>query len=499
MQNIFLLLLSWLIIAPGQPFSAFDYENEEEIGRQIALSFINSDGFQPSEDQLNAAREIGINLVELSVPSQVGNLPMDRFNLLLSSELRFSTVHQIETGKTDIIRSINQQYRAMSDVYPGRIAAISLFYLPADYRESFKRAVAPIADSLTAEIGKPLYYQSAKTTARQLPGSISFKSQKTNISDAENPPFPVVYFQPGKDIPETLVALQEILNQSLQLQESLIIIPADWFFERLSRQPDLAVLFTSYLDGNEVQFPLPAAEDSLPAIHFGVVFLLIIWASFIVHYRYQPLFRGFVARYFFNHSFLVADLMENRIRNLSSGVILLIQHSFIVGLFFYTFSKMLFTETGFNALSYHFPGIMISGFEAESFFVIGIILAAISHLISIFWIYFLNKELKHVSQPVNLYCWILTLNLLVVTILVFMQLQQVSIGWTLIVGFLFLLIWFFSFNFAAIDAAKYLTKRRILNIFLTVGLHAVLLISALIFVLFIPGFYEAVELAIWLP
>ena len=499
MQIFLFLFLSWLVFEPGMPSSALDYENEEDIGRQIALSFIDTEGFQPTQEQLDIAKNIGINLIEVSDPVQIDNLSLNQFHILLGSEHRYLTVHQIETSVPDLIRSTTAHYRSMSDQYSNRIAAISLFYFPADFKESFYQLAATIADSLSSETDKPIYYQSAQSRISQLPESFSFKSARFGASESDIIPFPVVYFEPDENTVESLKALELLLNQSLQLQESIIILPADWFFERISHQPDVEVLLSSYLEGDEVLFPMPEADENIPSIHFGVIFLFLLWASFIVHYRYQPLFRGFVARYFFNHSFFVADIMEHRIRNLSSGITLLIQHGFIVGLFFYTFSNILFTNSGLSALSHHFPAIMIAGYEAESFFVIGIILAFLSHLVSVFWIYLLNKELKHLSQTVNLYSWILTTNLLIITILVYMEQQQVAVEWALVAGGLFLLIWFFSFNFAAIDASKYLTKYRTLNIFLTVGLHVLILISVFLFILFIPGFFETVELTLWLP
>jgi hypothetical protein len=52
-----------------------------------------------------------------------------------------------------------------------------------------------------------------------------------------------------------------------------------------------------------------------------------------------------------------------------------------------------------------------------------------------------------------------------------------------------------SFNIAAIDGARSLERRKILNILLTFGLHTVLIIGLIFYTIMTPEIYETLELA----
>jgi len=500
LQLIILLILSWLIQPAAITASAFQDDDNSEPGRQIALSFTNYQEFIPTEQQLSTARAIGIQLLEISDPAQIGNHPIDGFFILAGSKIRFPTVHNLRNQREEILQQAEEQFRKISGQYPGRVAAFSLFYYPADHRSAFTDAASVIADSLATLINPPLYYQSARPYPGTMPNSVDFISARIQASEySELSTLPVIYFEPHKSAKQSLIVLEQILNQSLDETDRVVILPAAWFFERIEYMPDLAVIFENYLAGEEITFPLPEDRDTLPPMNWAVLVLLVIWGSFVLHFKYQPMFFGMVMRYFFHHKFFVADIIENRIRNISSGITLLIQHVFITGLFFYSFAEILMSSTGIAALTHHYPGIIIQNFEAVSFFAIGIFIALFSHAVSIFWIYLFTKSTSHIRQVINLYSWPLILNLFIVTLMVFLANLNAAFTWALITSVLFLLVWFFSFNIAAINAAKYLEKYRILTILLTVGLHVVLLTSVVILALFAPEIFEPVELAISLP
>jgi hypothetical protein len=500
LQLIILLFLSWLIQPAVTPVSSFQDDGNSESGRQIALSFTNNHGFIPTEQQLATARDIGIQLLEISDPAEIGNQPIDGFFIFAGSGIRFPTVHNLRNQNEEIIQQAEEQFREISGQHPGRIAAFSLFYYPADHRSTFIEAASAIADSLATLINPPLYYQSARSYPGPMPNSVDFISARIQGSEnSELPSLPVLYFEPHESARQSLIVLEQILNQSFDESDRVVIIPADWFFERIEHMPDLAIIFGNYLAGEEITFPLPEDRETLPPMNWAVLILLVIWGSFVLHFKYQPMFFGMVMRYFFHHKFFVADIIENRIRNISSGITLLIQHVFITGLFFYSFAEILMSTTGISALTHHYPGIIIQNFEAASFFVIGLLIALFSHAASIFWIYFLTKSVRHIGQVINLYSWPLILNLFLVTIMVFLANLNAAIAWALITAILFLLVWFFSFNIAAINTAKYLEKYRVLTILLTVGLHVVMLTSVVILALFTPDIFEPIELAITLP
>jgi hypothetical protein len=71
--------------------------------------------------------------------------------------------------------------------------------------------------------------------------------------------------------------------------------------------------------------------------------------------------------------------------------------------------------------------------------------------------------------------------------------------WTLILGAIFILIWFFSFNIAAIDSSKFLENGRTLFLSGTVGVHVLLVIGIFVYLLYSPSVLEPILFAIELP
>ncbi|MEX2457092.1 MAG: hypothetical protein WD381_07240, partial [Balneolaceae bacterium] len=304
---------------------------------------------------------------------------------------------------------------------------------------------------------------------------------------------------PGDDERQTLLTLEKQLNESLRFDDSLIILPAEWLLNKLEENPDFQFIIQKYLNGEQVTIPLPNQSADNPGVNWSVLLLFLIWISFVLHYKYQPVYSQSAARYFTNHTFFVTDIMENRLRNPLPGIYLLLQHALITGLFFYVSAQVLFSENGLQILAHHFPSIIWLESVLGSFFLIGIILALILQSVSILWIYLLNNKLRYFSQVINLYSWPLHINLFSVTLLV--MFNQVGFGekWIMALGIIFGLVWFFSFNIAAIDGAKFLDKYRILYLLATVGLHVLIVVIIIWFVLFSASITDPFRFAISAP
>jgi hypothetical protein len=187
--------------------------------------------------------------------------------------------------------------------------------------------------------------------------------------------------------------------------------------------------------------------------------------------------------------------MESRKRNFSDAFIVLLVHILVVALFFYSISTQLFSLNGLDSLSHNLPLLLISGKEPLSFFVLGLVVSSLSHFISIFWIYLLNKSMNRIGQAIQLYAWGLSLNVFIVTMIVALSFWDSSQILIYILSALFLIVWIMSFNIAAIDGARSLDRHRVLNIFLTFGLHSILIIGLIISVFMNREIYELFELA----
>ncbi len=497
MQLIFLFFLYWAVFNPLT--GAVSVEQNTSGANRIALQIQGGSESFPDASQLQLARSIGITLLEVDHPSRFSDSRAAGFYLLLNSPLWYHTPHQLEdTGR--IIDEIYQHYHSASSWNGNTIAAINLLNYPDDRSSRFHRNLTEISDSLSTLIGKPLYYRSAHSAIPVLPDSLSFTVSTVFASDIPGQLYsPVIDFRPSNSASESMAALQDVLNELLEFDDSIIIFPAGWFFERIEKQPDLALLFSVHIRGNEVTFPLPVDDMRFPDPNPGVILLFLILAIFVIHYRYQPTYPFFVVRYFFNHPFFVTDIMENRLRNSTPGLVMLFKHAALNGLFFFCLGSYFISESGWNWLTTFYPAIFWNTFPGLTLIILGIITAILAHFISLAWIYLLNKSLKSPVQVIHLYAWPLSLNLIFAAFLVMLVQVNASLFWVLIVAAFFVIVWFTAFNVAAIDGARFLQKRQALNLFLTVGIHFLLIVSVILFILFTPEIYEPLHWLVMIP
>ncbi|MEX0905686.1 MAG: hypothetical protein WD604_05490 [Balneolaceae bacterium] len=498
MLPLILILLPWLVFPSQENLPADTTAVFAE--KRIALSFSGSDSFIPEESQLNLAHSTGIDLLEISEVTLFENVQADSFSILLNTPIHFPTSFELAATKTEIVSTIHRHYREAQELFPDRIIAVNTFNFPAETKPDFSQLSADIADSLFSVINTPLYFRSAYNQPPVLPAGFSFTSGYITPATIDaGISTPVVHFLPSENSRQSLEALEELFSQTESFSESIIIIPAEWLFNRIEQQPELEYVFSSYIAGNPIPFPLPAETPPRPITNWSVVLLFFIWASFVIHFRYQPVYTHSLSRYFLNHTFFVKDVMEHRIRNATPGLILYAQHALLTGLFLYVSSEVLVSNIGLAALSHHFSNFLIEGHELISLFFLGVFTALVLQTVSILWIYAFNKKLRFFSQVLNLYCWPFHLNLVVVTFLVVFNLQGSADVWVLSLSLVFGIIWFLSFNIAAIDSARFLDKFKVTNILVTVGFH-ILLVSFFIW-LFLnsPDIIEPLQLAISLP
>ncbi len=473
-----------------------DLQTESQQGNRIAISINQKQDSIPTESQFHSLLELGIVIIETD---QIGGLPTslnNRFSFLIRTGPKYATPDQINKNFVQYKQQIIERYQEFVDLFPNNIVAVSPFDYPFENHSLFRQTAAKLADSLSAEIPVPFYFKSLFTISENIPEGFQFV---TNQVQFRNSVSSSAHFIPSDDNRESLKTLNDLLNQSLTFNESLIILPSNWLLNKLEEDPNFQFILQKYLDGEPVTIPLPADDAEIPGVNWSVVLLFLIWISFVIHYKYQPIYSQSVTRYFTNHSFFVMDIMENRLRNPLPGIYLLLQHAIITGLFFYVSAQVLFSNIGLDILAHHFSFVFWTENVLACLFISGILLALILQTISILWIYLLNNKLRYFSQIINLYSWPLHINLFSVTFLV--MFNQVGFGdeWIMALSIIFGLVWFFSFNIAAVDGAKFLEKYRTLNLLGTVGLHVLIVVIIIWFILFSPSLIDPLKFAIKAP
>jgi hypothetical protein len=495
LQLIYALILPWLIFS--LPASAVSDDSAEQVGNRIALGFSTAQSFTASQQQLDFAASMGIDLIAFSDPAQMQNLSITPFYILLKSNIRFPVTNQLRTERELFAELKLENYKGINEAWPGQIAAVEVLSYPNEKDSRFLRLASDFANNLSTQIDSPLYYTSGHPEPFTLPDGFSFNAARvTPTTVPERPAAAFTEFVPNGSERESLIALNRLFNSKTDLESSIVLLPAEWFFNLLDKHPELNVVFEGHLNGEKITFPIPSEPSRLPGVNWGVLFLLLLWISFILHYKFQPVYNQSLSRYYFNHTFFVIDVMEHRIRNTLPGIIVMIQHAFITGLFFYVSTEIMITALGLQALEHHFPVLFLKGNALISLFLIGVVLSLFLQFILVGWIYLLNKKLTHFSQILHLYTLPLHVNLIFVTLLVVINQTGAAEFLVITLSILFGLVWFLSFNLAAIDSAGFLNEYKIMNILLTTGIFTLLVVLVIWMFLYNPILADPIRLAL---
>jgi len=491
------LLLSVLLTLLA--FAGLIPDVDQQQDHRIVLSL--PEGYVPGEQDLARANEINISLFEVSDPQQLRPFTEEHYNFFVLLGPDFAVPGHLSVEMGYISANMAEKYQMFENEAPGRIVAASLLRYPYENFPNFLNAAQSLADSLDPVLSVPLYYQSAGLASNSLPRGFNFVSERMYAGQQHQTGHSVVHFIPSADLRESYIALNQTMNRLQDFNESILILSAPWFFTQLESRNELRYLFQDYTMGEQVTLPLPAPTQPIPSINWSFILLMLILGSYAVHLRYQPMYGPSVIRYFTNHSFYVADVYEHRLRNVMPGFYLMIQHAFICGLFAIVFAEIYLSSQGFAVLENHFPGLMVFGGNIYSLFAAGLIIAVLVQAVSLLWIYFTNRELTAFSQVLNLYCWPLHLNLIAVTLLVVLHQIGINEIITAILSALFILIWFFSFNIAVIDSAKFLTAglSKVIFITLTAGIHLIIVVGIIYYAIYTPSIIEPILFAIEIP
>ncbi|HMB97345.1 MAG TPA: hypothetical protein VKM36_02605 [Balneolaceae bacterium] len=493
---ILALFLSWLPLSP----QSVDGEStsESSFGNRIALSFDSLNDEADKRQILAEASEIGIDIIHFTRSDQLTATNIEDFLLIYQFPNDYTTVNSLRTRSEEFTADIRNSLQTLMDQYPDKIISAGLFRYPNEQHPQFNAFATQIADNIREFSGLPLFYQSAlsgDSLYTDYTESFDFTVQ-TVIPGDNTPTANALFFDPGKNVQESKKTLENLFKKTLELDESLLIIPADWFQDYVAGNDDYKTIFSEYLAGNLLPFPIPQTPETPPSIHWNVVFLFLILGSILLHMRFQPVYIQALPRYFFNHSFFLVDVIEHRIRNIFPGILILIQHSVVTGLIMYLTADSLFNERSLDTLAHHFPALFWTANPYVSLFFSGFFISLIMQIISVLWLHLPNKKLQFFSQTLNLYAWPLHINFLVATVLIVFHNQ--SPGQTLIYVLLasYLIVWFMSFNVAAYDATKFLEKYSLPYILFTIGLHTLLFIFFIWFAIYSPAISEPMQMAL---
>lgn len=453
--------------------------------------------------QLEQLERLGFSLIELEgrpPQSLLNSLKEFDFYIFASQSRRFVTSFHLQQNESRYFQDDLSLIRYYRDELGGNFAGIGLFIYPDD-RSSLTvslmdRYAGRFSDVM--EDGLLTYYRSAYSGLESYPTAFSFLSSRLTDGQSEAFRSPAIHFIPADTSLESLKDLKDILELSLKNDQSAVLIPHSWLIDKLGQFELFEDALKAYTQNQALLFPEPGKSETPLSPNWSVVLLILLLGSYLIHYRNNQVYQRSLFRYFGMHKFFLDDILEYRLRTAAPATVLFFQHILITGLLFYLFAATLISPLGLESLYYHFPFLQAFGSGASGFFFAGITIALLLQTVSILWISLLNRKSRF-SQAATLYCWPLQLNLPVVITMTAVYQASGADFWLIAMAALFVIIWFLSFNIAALNIASYLSRFRIVYVIFTVGIHLVILMLLASIALYYPPVSEPLRMAFSLP
>ncbi|MEX0994501.1 MAG: hypothetical protein WD599_03170 [Balneolaceae bacterium] len=477
---------------------------ESEVGHRIGVSVSAETLAEMDADILFLLEETGISVIEIEgvAPEPlVERLRETTLFLFIKQNRRFTTPVDFEQNEERFWAQDQSLIQFYKSRLGERVTAFGLFHYPLETSPLMQDRMNRYIGRLQADRDPPLsfYYQSFLPNPLTPMGPFTFRSSRYSpYSQLLNTS--VVHFYAGDAAIPSLIALRELLRKTLERDQSIVILELEWLLEQIDRFDLLTNALQTYASNQEILFPLPSPPDPDPSPNWMVIFLVVVLATYFFHYRFHPIYKRSLFRYFTAHKFFVEDVMDHRLRSPVTGMILFLQHVLLCGLFAWSSVQILFTSLGLEALFHHFPFLGRFGTNSFTFFIWGTIAGGILQTLSVLWIHLPNRKTRSFGQTLNLYTWPLHLNLLTILFLVTIYQSGDLNGWILYaIFFLFLFIWINSFNIAAFDCVRFLSRYRMLYLFSTAGIHSILALLVLIYLYTTSSIWQPLQLALSLP
>ncbi len=500
-----ILRLVWLtvILLCAVPIHAGIGElRQDDPGHIVGVWLTEQEQEQLGPGELDQLSELGITILEV-----VGRAPRSlleqadhrQFTLMVRQQRYFTTAHELREMSRTYYEADLEWIRYYTDLRPELISGFGIFQYPHEITPESLRLLSSYARQLSesADLHHHLYYQSGYADFDLLPDGFSFKTVHLSNEIPETLYSPVAQFYSTESIREDLSRLNDLIEVKLRKDQSILLLPYGWLSEIVELYPDIGRVLRAYSVNEELLFPMPALPEEQPDLNWPVLWLILLIGSWLLHYRSNPTYRRNLFRYFTSHNYFADSLINSYQRTGGSAAILFFQHLALLALAFHIFISSALSPTGLTALEYHTSAYQVGYSGIFGLMISVLLLALLLKILSITWLNLISRKTRF-SQVFTLYNWFLQLNLPIVILMMGVYHAGGSQIWIYLLSILYLTVWFFSFNLTALDVARNLPKRRILYLFLTIGLNAVFLIFILAATLFYPPISEKIHLILTL-
>lgn len=378
------------------------------------------------------------------------------------------------------------------------VTSIGAFYLGQVRSNSFKEVLEPIINQIGSVASAKLYYTSLDYSLVPADSLFDFKILQVKnpeaLTGAEIPSKVqgIIYDAQSRRLAPVQSLFKKAISDSIP-----IFFDSDWLINMTNKHPEFKKTITHYATTGELVLPLPKEPSQKAQNHnFIVILIVLVLCAFVLNYRFNPIYKKTISRYFAAHQFLVDDIMERHIRTLSPAIIIILQHIVSAGIVMYCLGNVMITQAGWEAIQYHYPDFFITQNALMNLFIWGGVISFAIHIISILWIRFLNSAVQFISQAILLYSWPLQINFILALLIVTLMISGPFYVLIYILSALFIIIFLGAFIIACFDTSNYLSSKRVPFLLGSTGIYTLIWISLGIWIISSPYLLNVLRLAV---
>ncbi len=416
-----------------------------------------------------------------------------QIKILAAPPLRFLTAYDLRKHRSLLVKRLYQGLQPFTRIHPEGYGIIQLSEIQSS---KLVMQLKPILTQLIDSVRSPVYYiysERFPDKKDQAAGLFDFSilqiNEKTDIAaipDLITPKTRGIYFNPISNGYYNLRHLQLLFKAVRDNSGIVLYLNGKWLQNTLNNHSNFKSLITAYATEQNAVFSNPPVGHLPVKPGYTIIVLIIIWLITAIHYGFEPNYRKSMIRYFGYHHFFIDDIQERLLRFANSNVIVMFIQALTGALFLITFFHFFISDTGFQAITAHYPALDFLGGSDVQLFFIGFMTILIFNLVGSLWIFISSPDFPQYNQVLTLFLWPQHLNLLLLSLLVTFTTAYQSPFLIYLCGIFYVIVLLSSFLAASVDVYLH-TQNKGPFFFKTVLPYLVLVIITLIWLIAYTG------------
>ena len=414
--------------------------------------------------------------------------------ILAAPPLKYLTSYDLSKHRSLLVKRLYSNLQPfISHIHPEGYGTIQLSEIQS---KKLAEQLRPILSQLKDSVRSPIYYiRSERFPAKkdQVAGLFDFSilqiNEKTAVSailGLVTPKTRGIYFDPISSDYYNLRHLQSLFQTVRDDSDIVLYLNGKWLQNTLNNHPNFKSVITAYATEPNAVFSNPPVGRPPVSPGYTIIVLIIIWLITAIHYGFEPNYRKSMIRYFGNHRFFIDDIQERVLRFANSNIIVMLIQALTGALFLITFFHFFISDSGFRAITAHYPDLDFLGGSDVQLFFIGFMTILTFNLVGSLWIFISCPDFPQYNQVLTLFLWPQHLNLLLLSLLVTLTTAYQSPFVIYLCGILYIIVLLSSFLAASADVYLY-TQNKGFFLIKTVLPYLVMVIITLVWLIGYTG------------